>query len=234
MSEFATAAARAFEQEVRKELAPMGLTPFGWIELGFEDFPHADADTTAGEGAGRGLLIGNIGSSLWPSFSTSAENADGDSDPMDRWTQRHLEPLAERLEATMRYPFGRPFWPFQAYAKRATGMDNSPLGLLIHPQYGLWTALRGLMVFKGEFDVPTHHVDWHPCARCEDKPCLSTCPVNAFSGESYDYVTCRAHVASDAGAACLQGGCLARKACPVGQGFAYEDDHQAFHMAAYV
>ncbi|MEL7274685.1 MAG: hypothetical protein AAGK33_14760 [Pseudomonadota bacterium] len=228
MNDFSTTAAEALQREVRTALGPCGLTPFGWVMLGAEDF---DGDTCA---AGRGLLIGNIGSSLWPAFSTSPEFSDGGKDPLDRWTVSQLGPFAQRLGATVRYPFGRPFWPFQDYAKRATGMDNSPLGLLIHPQYGLWMALRGLIVFEGDFAVPTRPVDWHPCERCVEKPCLQTCPVSAFTDDGYDYVSCRAHVASAAGGECFSGGCLARRACPVGEGFAYDEDHQAFHMSAYV
>ncbi|MEM9734633.1 MAG: ferredoxin [Pseudomonadota bacterium] len=228
MNGFSTAPAEALQREVRTALGPSGLMPFGWVVLNGDDF---EGDVFE---PGRGLLIGNIGSSLWPAFSTSPERADGQADPLDRWTVAQLAPLADRLGATMRYPFGRPLWPFQDYAKRATGMDNSPLGLLIHPQYGLWTALRGLMVFKGDFDVPVHHVPWHPCDHCVEKPCLTACPVSAFSSEGYDYVSCRTHVASNAGTTCLNSGCLARQACPVGDGFAYDEDHQAFHMSAIV
>jgi len=105
---------------------------------------------------------------------------------------------------------------------------------LIHPEYGLWSAFRAVLVFEDEFEVPTTVAKTYPCDTCETKPCLSTCPVGAFSCEGYDYLACKKHVKSDAGSECHQGGCLARRACPIGQEYIYEKDHQAFHMAAYV
>lgn len=214
-----SARADELRTEVQGLFASSGMMPFGWFKL--DDGRPA-------------LLIGNIGSSLWQAFSRSAEFVDGSPNPLDRWTTEIVEPVASELGAEARYPFGEPRWPFQAYAKAATGMNNSPLGLLIHPQYGLWTALRALLVFKGGFDVPTHHVDWHSCDRCVEKPCLQVCPVDAFGPDGYDWQGCKAHVASPQGKICLGGGCLARRACPVGAEYAYEEAHQAFHMAAYV
>ncbi|EFL90706.1 conserved hypothetical protein [Ahrensia sp. R2A130] len=200
------------------------MMPFGWFTV---DGDQRDRKRPA-------LLIGNIGSSLWPAFSRSVEFSDGLKNPMDRWTKEVVEPIASELKAEARYPFGQPHWPFQTYAKAATGMDNSPLGLVIHPEFGLWTALRAVFVFDDDFEVPTHHVDWHPCDCCVDKPCLSTCPVDSFGPDGYDWKGCKAHVASEQGVVCLSGGCLARHACPVGTEYAYDNEHQAFHMAAYI
>ena len=200
-------------------LAPFGLLPFGW----FRD----DAGTA-------GLLVGNIGSSLWPAFQKSCEFEDGEPNAMDRWTQNVLQPVADELRAELRFPFGEKIWPFQQWAGQATGMKQSPIGLFIHPEYGLWTAFRGALMFDCEIEFTHKVVDWHPCDRCADKPCLSTCPIGAFTTEGYDYLSCKSHVRSDAGFACRSGSCLARKSCPVGVEYTYEQDHQAFHMAAYI
>ena len=75
---------------------------------------------------------------------------------------------------------------------------------------------------------------FHPCSSCFDKPCLSTCPVEAFTPGGYDYVLCKSHIALKPDDKCFNGGCLARHACPVGKTFTYEADHQAFHMKAFV
>jgi len=66
------------------------------------------------------------------------------------------------------------------------------------------------------------------------KPCLSACPVDAFSGTSYDVAACAAHIGSTAGEDCMAGGCLARRACPVGQAFAYGPAQAQFHMRAFL
>ena len=207
---------------VSSQLAASGLKPLGWFQ-------------TDGSAA---LLIGNIGSSLWPAFSESAENADGKLDPLNRWTMSQVSAAVQQLPdgvvEEIRYPFGETVWPFQQYARHALGIEQSPLGLLIHPEFGLWFAFRAVLVFSRSITSPAKLADPadHPCDTCIDKPCLNTCPIGAFTAEAYDYPACKAHVGSAAGSVCYSGGCLARQACPVGRHYANEQPHQAFHMRA--
>lgn len=213
---------QSLEDLIRERLAPSGLMPLGWFET---------------DGA-PALLIGNVGSSLWPAFSISEQYSDGLPDPLNRWTVSKMSILVDDLPPEIvqevRYPFGEPIWPFQQYAKRALGIEQSPLGLLIHPEFGLWFAFRAVLVF-GEGGVkspPMQSARDHPCDACSDKPCLNTCPIGAFSVDAYDYPGCKNHVGSPAGEGCFRGGCLARQACPVGREFTNEQTHQAFHMRA--
>ncbi len=181
-----------------------------------------------------GILIGNVGSSLWPAFSTSSEYSDGAPDPLNRWTHNRLNPLGDLLSCEVRYPFGETLWPFQRWAAAAMGIKQSPIGLFIHPEYGLWVALRGaLMMPNLAADAPVSPRVVHPCDSCEDKPCLSSCPVDAFSASGYLLDACRSHVRSSAGTQCRTGGCRARLSCPVGQAHQYVGEQQAFHMAAF-
>lgn len=203
---------------MRVLLAPFGLLPLGWFDE---------------EEGSPALLVGNIGSSLWSAFSHSAEFNDGEPHAMDRWTSKVISPIAAALRAEARYPFGDVVWPFQQYAKSAMGMKQSPIGLLVHPEYGLWSAFRAVLVFTNDPTVPATPLRRHPCDECEGKPCLTTCPVGAFKADGYDYVSCRAHVRLKAGRTCHTGGCLARHACPIGREYAYNADQQAFHMAAF-
>lgn len=209
---------------IRERLAPSGLKPLGWFE----------ADGAAA------LLIGNIGSSIWPVFSVSDEYFDGQPDPLNRWTAARITKLKNELPAgtvtEVRFPFGEPIWPFQQYAKKAMGVEQSPLGLLIHPEFGLWFAFRAVLIFAGHVvaPMPRSTILDHPCDSCIDKPCLHTCPIEAFTAEAYDYPRCKSYVGSQAGRTCFTGGCLARKACPVGQSHVNDPAHQAFHMRAMV
>ncbi len=181
------------------------------------------------------VLAGAVGGSLWPAFRASLEARDGRSDPLDRWTRRVLGEVAHRLGAVALYPFGGPpHYPFQRWALRAEPLHSSPLGLLIHPEYGLWHAWRGALLFADDIALPAVAPQPSPCASCADKPCLSTCPVGAFSGTGYHVDACAGHIAQPAGVACLAGGCLARHACPVGRNHAYGADQQAFHMQAFL
>lgn len=214
--------ASSIEQEIRNQLALAGLLPLGWFDV---------------DGA-PALLIGNIGSSLWPAFSTSDQFNDGLPDPLNRWTAATISELIDRLPDNLvlevRYPFGEPVWPFQEYARRAMGIKQSPIGLLHHPEFGLWTAFRAALVFTPQIAIPELPPKTHACDSCLEKPCLNTCPIGAFAPDGYDYSACKSHVASGAGSACFAGGCIARQACPVGQEHANEKVHQAFHMKAYV
>lgn len=214
--------AKELENSIRHQLAPSGLMPLGWLEA---------------DGASA-LLIGNIGSSLWPAFSASEEKLDGKKDPLNRWTVSITAGLVESLPSgtvsEVRYPFGDPIWPFQQYARKALGVEQSPLGLLIHPEFGLWFAFRALLVFADHVERPilSSNEAHHPCDTCTDKPCLNSCPIGAFTDEAYDYPACKSYVGSRAGHACFSSGCSARQACPVGKDYSNRKDHQAFHMQA--
>ncbi|MEQ1611955.1 MAG: ferredoxin [Hyphomicrobiaceae bacterium] len=181
------------------------------------------------------VLLGNVGSTFWPAFSTSPEFRDGKDHPLDRWTRRVTGHLAAALGAEPLYPFdGPPHWPFQRWAQRAEAVHPSPLGLLIHPDHGLWHAYRAALVFGEAIELPAHDRRPSPCDTCADKPCLSSCPVGAFTGTNYDVGACAAHIASAAGTDCMDLGCRARRTCPIGSQLAYQLDHARFHMDAFL
>src|SRR5690606_15304625 len=84
------------------------------------------------------VMLGGVGTSFWQAFQASPEAAQ-QNDPLDAWTRRVTDELASDLGAVALYPFGGPpYLPFQRWAKRAEPAFQSPLGLLIHPDYGLW------------------------------------------------------------------------------------------------
>ena len=181
------------------------------------------------------VLIGNLGASLWPAFSSSGEAADGAPHPLNRWTQRIIGGIARAVGAEPLFPFGGPpYLPFQRWAMRAEAVAPSPLGILIHPDYGLWHAYRGALAFADRLALPPRAERSRPCDSCPDRPCLSACPVGAFSGRGYDVPACVGHIGSPAGGACMGGGCLARRACPVGPAHGYGADQARFHMAAFL
>jgi epoxyqueuosine reductase QueG len=112
---------------------------------------------------------------------------------------------------------------------------QSPIGLLIHRQHGLWHAYRGAFLFDDVvIGLPAIGAAVSPCVSCIEQPCLSACPVDAFSSERYDSATCAAHVRSDTEPDCLHRGCAARLACPVGTDSVYGVDQMEFHMRAFV
>lgn len=219
-------------------LAPHGLIPRG----GFAFAPDEDAPVDAFGASARGvILIGHGGAAHWRRFCDwrSAQPPDL-ADPLDTWSRTVIGAVAAQLGARAVFPSERPYMPFQQWAMRAEGLRPSPLGVLMHPVFGLWHAYRGALLFD---DLAAEHLQAsiqpaaepiHHCDRCVGKPCLKSCPVNAYSADGFDYPGCRVHVRGVDGAACRERGCLDRNACPQGIAYRYPDDMQAFHMAAFV
>ncbi len=211
---------------IAEELKPTGLILRG----GFHPEP---ADAVPGS-VGTLVLVGNAGMAMWQAFAREAGAGSGSGNPLDDWIRERLTGIADDLGAVPLFPFGGPpFLPFQRWAQRAEPTYPSPLGLLIHPDYGLWHAYRGALAFAERIDLPAPDSRPSPCESCADKPCLATCPVEAFSGDGYDVPACVSHLATRAGADCVEDGCRARRACPVGRDFVYAREQAGFHMRAF-
>lgn len=213
---------------------PDALAQSGLVILGaFTPEPGDDAPAlSSGAQPGAALMVGNAGSALWQHFA-GADGPGSEAHPLDRWTARTIDPIAARLGAVAVYPFERPHRPFLRWAGRTGVLHHSPIGLSIHADYGLWHAYRAALFLAAA--VPDHLKAFaqSPCESCADRPCLTACPVNAFSDAGFDVATCRDHVRKGAEPACGAIGCAARHACPVGRGFRYDAVHAAFHMAAF-
>jgi epoxyqueuosine reductase QueG len=155
-------------------------------------------------------------------------------DSLDEWTKATVGPLAKDLDAVAVYPFDNPPLPFLTWARKAGAGHVSPLGLNIHPTFGLWHAYRAALLFPVAFDLPSPAASQHPCDACAEKPCLSACPVSAFDGKTYDVASCGAYLRSGDGQDCMAEGCKARRACPVGTHFTYHSGQIRFHMRAFL
>ena len=211
--------------EVKARAALDGLAVTGWL--------HPTPDHGAPEGTGTLLLLGYGGPALWAAFSASPEFADGGQHPLDRWSARVIGTIAEEFDGEALFPFGGPpYQPFIRWIYAAEPVHQSKLGMSIHEAHGLWSGWRGALALKLRLDLPPVAKGAHPCAPCP-APCRAACPVGAFSDDGYDAAACRAHLNSGDGEACRAGGCLARRACPVGRDFAQSPEQAAFHLEAF-
>ena len=218
-------------------LGEFGLHAFGAFEIAVSDCPTGEEPVAPA----TGMLIGNAGGAMWAAFRESAEYSDRMADPLDRWSERVLGGLARQLDCRVIFPSSRPYWPFQVFARKATGARSSPLGILMHPQYGLWHGFRGALLFPADHEL---HEEFsrqaqvrknvaHPCDSCSDRPCLSACPVGAFSNNGLDVSRCFSHLGGGQEPDCMGLGCQARAVCPFAIEHQYESMQTRFHMRAY-
>ncbi|MEO1066711.1 MAG: ferredoxin, partial [Pseudomonadota bacterium] len=118
---------------LEQHLADIGLSVRGTCRYDFE------GARTLEDHHSQVVLIGNIGGGFWPIFKASGFSGE---DALDRWTKHVLDPIADDVGARALYPSEKPYAPFQQWAMRAEGLKRSPLGILIHPKYGVWHAYR--------------------------------------------------------------------------------------------
>lgn len=214
--------------EIDARLAEHGLIRRGGVDLAADDQPPAGTQARAV------VLVGNAGSAYWKSFSRwRAGQASDLADPLDTWSRCVLDAIAADMGARVLMPNDRPYAPFQRWAMRAEGLRPSPLGILMHPAYGLWHAYRGALLFDHPLAIRNTGEAPHACDSCLEKPCIAACPVAAFDGAGFAYERCLDHVRGPDGARCRDRGCMARNACPVGVQWRYGQDTQAFHQRAF-
>jgi len=194
-----------------------------------------DRALLGGEPIGTLVLLGNAGGRMWSHFAAAPEGGDGAPDPLDRWSRRVIEALAVRLDARALFPFdGPPYLPFQRWAQRAAPVWPSPIGPLIDAEYGLWHAYRGALGLAVALPCPDPPERASPCDSCRERPCLVTCPVGALGEGHYDIPACTDHLRTAAGRDCMEQGCRARRACPVGTRHHPAPEQAAFHMRAFL
>ncbi|MCQ8874770.1 4Fe-4S dicluster domain-containing protein [Mesorhizobium sp. LMG17149] len=224
-------ARRGMIEEITAALGANGLIlRGGFVFPDDEDAPHG----TSGAPARSVLLVGQAGAAPWPHFLRWRENQPRTiADPLDNWSRQVIGAVANEFQARAVSPSDKPYLPFQQWAMRAEGLKPSPLGILMHPQYGLWHAYRGALLFEDEIALPEQGKAIHLCDTCVEKPCLRYCPVDAYSTEGFAYQSCLAHVRGAKGEPCRSGGCLDRNACPYGIAYRYPAEIQAFHMASF-
>ena len=166
------------------------------------------------------VLIGMAGRSGWDAFAASAEAHDGLDHPLDRFSRRVIGTLAQNLGAAALYPFGGPpYWPFQRWARRCEPVDP----VAARPT-SFTRATASMALLSGGARVRAiarrSGAGRRRRAPAQTRAPRSRASAPARSGRLSSAATmfagCAAHLKSRAGADCMDRGCLARRACPVG------------------
>ncbi|MGD9917188.1 MAG: ferredoxin [Paenirhodobacter sp.] len=180
------------------------------------------------EGAETIALLSPDEPGFWAHVTAAPEFADGAPDPLDRWSERVIGRIAAEQGARALFPFGGPpHQPFFAWALRSGQAVSSPVRLMAHARMGLWASFRGALALPGALVQVAPAAD--PCAPCA-APCTRVCPVGAMSREGYNVPLCHDFLDTPEGAECLERGCLARRACPIGQTYGRLEVQSAWHM----
>ncbi len=235
-------------RRIEEPLAGSGLFLRGAFHPAPDDGVPPLAD---GQPAATVVLIGNAGNDLWRAFRASGPDMSA-RHPLDGWVAGHLRAAADALGAEFVDAMRPPWPPIQQWAVRAGAGHRSPINLVIHPEFGLWHTFRGALLTAEKLPLPDAKALDNPCETCAGRPCLTTCPADAFAlpengpadgpeevqangrFADFDSPACVDHVESPAGRGCRTVGCLARRACPVGRPWAYDREPAAYHMAAVV
>lgn len=182
-------------------------------------------------------IIGHLGSDHWEYFVnwwSKGNNNDLDH-PLDDWSKGILKPLAKTYNGVAVFPSDEPYYPFQNWALESDNLSKSQINLLISEEYGTWHGYRGAIALDFVLETPSSTASVPDlCATCQDKPCLSACPVDAFSSENFLYSECQNYLKTELGnQTCMSHGCAARNACPYGERYSYKSPHMRFHMRAF-
>lgn len=223
------------------------LAPFGLNLVGVTTAAAYDALVPAGYrfGAAFGgavVVIGNGGRRFWTVYrehlTQHPEQADVEH-PLDAFTTYVMAtvavPVADRLGAhpSLRMPFQPTSPPLSfVHLAEAAGLGRRGLlGVLIHPEFGPWMALRGALLVDAAPAAPRPAAGFDPCPGCRDRPCITACPGAAVSApDGWDVPACiDFRVASGDANPCADR-CHARVACVYGRSHCYPPDALAHHQ----
>jgi len=211
-------------------LADAGLALTGSIPIAEYDalVPPPWRSAALAPGARSALVVGNAGRALWDRFASSPERALAD-DPLDAYTRRVLAEAARTLapEAAIGFYADRRegvYLPLVALARRAGFGSPGRVGVLIHPVYGPWIAIRAVLLTHE--DLPFREpAPFDPCTGCP-APCASACHGKVIGPRGVDSAAC--YQARLTLPACATA-CDARSACVVGPEHAYSREQIAHH-----
>ncbi len=108
----------------------------------------------------------------------------------------------------------------------ASGMGvPSRLGILLHPRFGPWFSIRGLLLTERPL-APTPPLAWNPCRGCP-APCATACPSDrAVGAGGFDIEAC---FSCKVDTPSCQSSCAARRTCVYGRDEAYDSEAETYY-----
>ena len=173
------------------------------------------------------VVLATGGSGFYRAFQASPEAAGAGRHPLDAFLARVLDG-ATRREARSGFPAvaagyfqrrtagdGRGperFADFVGLAERAGLGRPSRLGILVHPVFGPWIAIRGLLLTARRLEPTRPDPAFRGCDGCP-APCEAACPGSAVTDSGFELARC---LDTSKELAACRVGCAARRACVLG------------------
>jgi hypothetical protein len=211
-------------------LAEAGLDLTGTLSVEAYDsqVPGAWQSAEVSPGCRGVVVVGNAGRTLWPRFEAAPESKLR-SNPLDRYTERVLREVAACCDPPARFALyterrqGQ-YLPLVALAERAGFGAPGRVGVLLHPEYGPWVSIRGVLYLG--FEVPFREpAAFDPCRGCP-APCASSCHGGVIGERSFDFARCfRTKITHRA----CRTACDARSACVLGPEHAFTTEQIEHH-----
>lgn len=218
--------------------------PFGLNLIGVASVASYDAEVGSGQGLARHLhgaesvvVIGNGGGAFWAAYRRFCEahpEYERRADPLDDFTREVVDaactPLARRGAMRILYPFGfaEGTVSFTRLALLAGLGRGSLVGVLVHPVYGPWFALRAAILVREKLEAPRPAEGFDPCSSCSGRPCIPACPGCAVTAAGWSVPRCGAHRGRPDDPCATR--CHARVACVLAPEHRYPDDALAYHQ----
>ncbi len=212
--------------EVQRTADTAGLNLFGLVDAARFDAcqPRERRARALRPRCGTLLVLGTGGRVFWQRYAQrGGVAAEAGESAASRLVSSGMRGVVDVL-ALRRVPAhpilaGDPRIAFARLAEAAGFGTISPVsGLLVHPEYGPWIAVRGAILVDG---MPFGSVAdasitdrFQPCCTC-NRPCVSACPAHVHDGAGNQDV---ARCASHRHAGNCEPACGSRAACPVGAG----------------
>jgi epoxyqueuosine reductase QueG len=182
------------------------------------------------------VMIGNAGPAFWERFRARFGRdplPERDAHPLDAYTVEAVEPLLSLMRqhggaARAVFPFfgaSDHALSFQRLAIAAGFGVESVLGLILHPDFGPWVALRAAILTDVALRPAGPLPGFDPCTRCP-APCVAVCPGGAFPERRWSLSLC--FEAKRTLAPC-RSSCLSRLHCVFGGRWRYSEEEMAYH-----
>ena len=179
---------------------------------------------TFGRDNALALLIGNT-RALWPALRRAIQSDPTalKRDPVDRYVAGCIKACFENFEVSKHFYLSHEEGPrlvSMLHAAEVSGLAQSgPAHLALHPQYGLWFALRAVVVIDWPWEGATTPAVDH-CSSCE-APCVDALNTAIAKQGDTPY--------RPGDGATWRNWVQIREVCPVGQDARYSDAQIRYH-----